>query len=63
MAVLRPARPSDLASLLDLQREYYAQDVRALHLEVERSKESALGLYSSVGFEDHDRCLMTKRLG
>jgi diamine N-acetyltransferase len=39
-----------------------AEGVRALHLEVERDKPSALGLYRSAGFEDHDRYLMTKRL-
>jgi diamine N-acetyltransferase len=34
--------------------------VRALHLEVERGNEEALGLYRKVGFVDHDRYLMTK---
>jgi ribosomal protein S18 acetylase RimI-like enzyme len=36
--------------------------VRALHLEVERSKAAAQALYRRWGFADHDRCLMTKRL-
>lgn len=36
--------------------------VEALHLEVERHREPALGLYRGAGFEDHDRYLMTKRL-
>jgi len=34
--------------------------VRALHLEVERYKESAQELYRRAGFVDHDRYLMTK---
>jgi ribosomal protein S18 acetylase RimI-like enzyme len=34
--------------------------VRALHLEVERNKESAQELYRRAGFVDHDRYLMTK---
>lgn len=34
--------------------------VRALHLEVERGNEEALGLYRKTGFVDHDRYLMTK---
>ena len=36
--------------------------VHALHLEVEKDKEGALGLYRRAGFEAHDRVLMTKRL-
>lgn len=36
--------------------------VRALHLEVERSKERTQGLYRRLGFADHDRYLMTKWL-
>ncbi|HJY80185.1 MAG TPA: GNAT family N-acetyltransferase, partial [Candidatus Binatia bacterium] len=36
--------------------------VRVLHLEVERANTSAYGLYRKVGFVDHDRCLMTKRI-
>jgi diamine N-acetyltransferase len=34
--------------------------VRALHLEVERGNDEALGLYRKAGFVDHDRYLMTK---
>jgi ribosomal protein S18 acetylase RimI-like enzyme len=34
--------------------------VRALHLEVERDNDEALGLYRKAGFVDHDRYLMTK---
>ncbi|QSJ20157.1 GNAT family N-acetyltransferase [Nostoc sp. UHCC 0702] len=37
-------------------------NVQALHLEVERKNTSAQGFYRRVGFEDHERYLMTKRL-
>lgn len=36
--------------------------VNALHLEVERHREKAQKLYRLVGFEDHERHLMTKCL-
>ena len=36
--------------------------VNALHLEVERHRERALGLYRGRGFQDYDRYLMTKWL-
>jgi GNAT superfamily N-acetyltransferase len=36
--------------------------VHALHLEVERHKPAALGLYRKCGFEDHERYVMTKRI-
>ena len=36
--------------------------VRALHLEAEKSKGTAVDLYRRLGFEDHDRFLMTKML-
>jgi len=36
--------------------------VRALHLEVERENTNAHALYRKVGFVDHDRYLMTKRI-
>ncbi len=36
--------------------------VKALHLEVERHRQSAYELYRRTGFEDHDRYLMTKLL-
>jgi GNAT superfamily N-acetyltransferase len=38
------------------------QGVNALHLEVERHRETALELYRRRGFEDHNRYLMTKWL-
>lgn len=34
--------------------------INALHLEVERANVPAQNLYRKVGFEDHDRYLMTK---
>jgi diamine N-acetyltransferase len=36
--------------------------VRALHLEVERTNTNAYGVYRKVGFVDHDRYMMTKRI-
>jgi len=39
-----------------------ALGVRALHLEVERDNTTAHALYRKVGFVDHDRYLMTKRI-
>ncbi len=39
-----------------------ALGVRALHLEVERGNARAQSLYRRMGFEDHDRYLMTKWL-
>jgi ribosomal protein S18 acetylase RimI-like enzyme len=36
--------------------------VQALHLEVELAKTKAQAFYHKVGFEDHDRYLLTKRL-
>jgi ribosomal protein S18 acetylase RimI-like enzyme len=37
-------------------------EVRALHLEVERANTKAQAFYHKVGFEDHDRYLLTKRV-
>lgn len=39
-----------------------ALGVYALHLEVERDNTNAHALYRKVGFVDHDRYLMTKRI-
>jgi GNAT superfamily N-acetyltransferase len=39
------------------------QGVNALHLEVERHRETAQELYRQAGFEDYDRYLLTKWLG
>ena len=39
-----------------------ALGVRALHLEVERANTTAQALYRKVGFEDHDRYLLTRRI-
>jgi ribosomal protein S18 acetylase RimI-like enzyme len=38
------------------------EGIAALHLEVERGNERALGLYRRAGFRDHDRYLLTKWL-
>jgi ribosomal protein S18 acetylase RimI-like enzyme len=35
-------------------------EVQALHLEVERANTRAQAFYHKVGFEDHDRYLLTK---
>lgn len=34
--------------------------IEAIHLEVERENENAQNFYRKIGFEDHDRYLMTK---
>jgi ribosomal protein S18 acetylase RimI-like enzyme len=44
------------------EEECRALGVRALHLEVERENTNAQRLYRKVGFADHDRYLMTKRI-
>jgi ribosomal protein S18 acetylase RimI-like enzyme len=36
--------------------------VKAVHLEVDRGNDPAFELYRRVGYEDHDRFLMTKWL-
>ncbi len=36
--------------------------VNAIHLEVDRGNDAALGLYRRIGYLDHDRYLMTKWL-
>ena len=41
------------------QRYCRDQGARALHLEVERHRTAARELYRRIGFEDHDRGLMT----
>jgi GNAT superfamily N-acetyltransferase len=46
---------------LAIAEEYCREvGVKALHLEVERHRESALRLYRRTGFEAHDRYLMSK---
>lgn len=37
-------------------------EVQALHLEVERANTKAQAFYHKVGFEDHERYLLTKRI-
>lgn len=39
-----------------------ALGVQALHLEVERDNTRAQAFYRKIGYEDHDRYLLTKRL-
>lgn len=51
--------PRVLAFLEDVCRSL---EVRALHLEVERHNTAAQSVYRRVGFVDHDRYLMTKRI-
>jgi ribosomal protein S18 acetylase RimI-like enzyme len=36
--------------------------VNAIHLEVDRGNHPALELYRRIGYQDHDRFLMTKWL-
>jgi GNAT superfamily N-acetyltransferase len=43
----------------DRAREF---GVNAIHLEVDRGNDAALGLYRRTGYVDHDRYLMTKWL-
>lgn len=57
--MIRPAGPGDAAVLLAAPcRE---AGVSALHLEVARKNTAAQGFYRRLGFEDHDRYLMTRR--
>lgn len=51
------------AALSVIEAECREAGVRALHLEVERNKETARGLYRRWGFVEHDRVLMTKPIG
>jgi len=39
-----------------------ANEVRAVHLEVERHRTTARRLYARLGFENHDRELLTRKL-
>jgi ribosomal protein S18 acetylase RimI-like enzyme len=49
---------------LDLAEAYCREmGVNAMHLEVERHRETALELYRRSGFEDYGRSLLTKWLG
>lgn len=49
------------AALDTLEAACEALALRALHLVVERRKETAIKLYEAHGFVSHDRCLMSKR--
>jgi ribosomal protein S18 acetylase RimI-like enzyme len=44
------------------EAECRAEGIRALHLEVERDKAATIRLYRRLGFEDHGRYLLTRRL-
>ena len=46
-----------------LEERCRALGVRALHLEVDHENRRALEMYRRAGFVDHDRLLMTKRIG
>ncbi|MGH7805921.1 MAG: GNAT family N-acetyltransferase [Candidatus Binatia bacterium] len=46
-----------------LEERSRALGVRALHLEVDHENHRAQSVYRAAGFVDHDRRLMTKRLG
>ncbi len=60
--ILEEARGLGLGSEALGIAEAYCRErsVKALHLEVERHRETAFELYRRTGFEDHDRYLMTK---
>ena len=50
-------------SALELAEAYCREaGVRAVHLEVERHRASAIALYSRIGFVENNRQLMTKHL-
>ena len=49
--------------LARLEERCRALGVRALHLEVDHENRRALEMYRRAGFVDHDRLLMTKRIG
>lgn len=45
-----------------LEEQCRALGVRVLHLQVERANRGAYSVYRKIGFVDHNRYLMTKRL-
>ena len=45
-----------------LEQKAREMGVNAIHLEVDRGNDPALGLYRRAGYENHDRFLMTKWL-
>lgn len=51
------------AALTFAEEQCRTLGVRALHLEVERENTNAYGVYRNFGFIDHDRYMMTKRIG
>jgi ribosomal protein S18 acetylase RimI-like enzyme len=45
-----------------VEQKCLALNLKAIHLESERTNERAIALYSKLGFVDHNRRLMTKKL-
>lgn len=62
--VASPCRGKGLGrEALNVAMEYCrSTGIKALHLEAERHRKTALAIYRNAGFEDHDRYLMTKRI-
>jgi GNAT superfamily N-acetyltransferase len=50
------------ASLKRVEEVCRAEGIHALHLEVDHANERAKRLYHRMGYQDHDRHLLTKRL-
>jgi ribosomal protein S18 acetylase RimI-like enzyme len=50
------------AAIAHLEAACREHGVAALHLEVERANNRAQAVYRKLGFRDHDRYLLTKRL-
>lgn len=59
----RRGRGAGTAALRFVMEACPALGVHALHLEVERVNTAAQALYRRFGFHDHDRYLMTRRIG
>lgn len=51
------------ALLAEAEREARRRGVRAIHLEADHGNPRAAELYRRLGFQDHARHLMTRRLG
>jgi len=50
------------ATLAFIENNCRSLGIQSLRLEVERNNTKAQGLYRKLGFKDHDRYIMTKRL-
>ncbi len=46
-----------------VEQKCHELNLKAIHLESERTNEGAIALYLKLGFVDYDRQLMTKKLG